>query len=56
MRGVKGEGALPRRHILFWLETLKELATRPNLEFERLLREADELVAIFVSSRCAARR
>jgi four helix bundle protein len=39
---------------LFWLETLKELATRPNLELERLLHEADELVAIFVSPRCTA--
>jgi four helix bundle protein len=40
---------------LFWLECLKELATRPNAELERLLKEADELVAIFVSSRCTAR-
>ena len=40
---------------LFWLECLKELATRLNVELERLLKEANELVAIFVSSRCTAR-
>ena len=36
---------------LFWLECLKELATRPHAELERLLREANELVAIIVTDR-----
>lgn len=40
---------------LFWLECLKELATRPHRELERLLGEADELTAIFVASRKNAR-
>src|SRR5271166_3717558 len=40
---------------LFWLECLKELATRSHAELNRLLREADELVAIFVAARKHAR-
>jgi len=40
---------------LFWLECLKELATRKHIELDRLEREANELVAIFVSSRKTAR-
>ena len=36
---------------LFWLECLKELATRPHAELDRLLVEANELVAIFVTAR-----
>ena len=40
---------------LFWLECLNELAMRENAELDRLLRETDELVAIFVSSRRTAR-
>ena len=41
---------------LFWLECLKELATRPHAELERLLLEADELVSIFVASKKTARQ
>jgi four helix bundle protein len=40
---------------LFWLECLRELATREHSELSRLLREANELVSIFVSSRKRAR-
>lgn len=40
---------------LFWLECLKELATRRHVELDRLENEANELVAIFVSSRKTAR-
>jgi four helix bundle protein len=40
---------------LFWLECLAELATRRHAELDRLLREANELTAIFVSSRKNAR-
>jgi four helix bundle protein len=40
---------------LFWLEVLKELATRANAELERLLKEANERVAIFTASRRTAR-
>src|ERR1041385_4673126 len=40
---------------LFWLERLKELATRRHLEVDRLEKEANELVAIFVTSRKTAR-
>ena len=40
---------------LFWVECLKELATRRHPELERLEKEANELVAIFVSSRKTAR-
>src|SRR5262245_54269903 len=40
---------------LFWLECLKELATRTHLELDRLLKEANELVSIFVASRKRAR-
>ncbi len=40
---------------LFWLECLSELATRRHGELERLLREANELTAMFVSSRKNAR-
>lgn len=40
---------------LFWLELLSELATRENPELTRLLSEADEIVAIAVSSRKSAR-
>ena len=36
---------------LFWLECLAELATREHLESNRLSKEADELVSIFVASR-----
>jgi len=40
---------------LFWLECLAELATVEHEELKRLLREADELVAILVASRKSAR-
>ena len=40
---------------LFWLECLKELATRRHPELERLRIEADELVAIFVTAKKNAR-
>ena len=40
---------------LFWLECLSELATRKHSELNRLLREADELVAVITSSRKRAR-
>ncbi len=40
---------------LFWLECLKELATRVHSELDRLLKEANELVSIFVVSRKRAR-
>jgi len=40
---------------MFWLECLQDLATRPHAELNRLAKEADELVAIFVSSRKTAR-
>lgn len=40
---------------LFWLECLRELATRPHSELERLIQEANELTAIFVASRRNAR-
>ena len=40
---------------LFWLEILGELLNSPSLELKRLRTEADELVAIFVSSRKTAR-
>ena len=40
---------------LFWLECLGELATRPHAELQRLTEEANELAAIFVSSRKNAR-
>ena len=40
---------------LFWLECLKDLATRPHAELNRLEREANELVSIFVASRKTAR-
>jgi hypothetical protein len=36
---------------LFWLECLKELATRRHSELDRLLGEADELVSIFVTAK-----
>ena len=36
---------------LFWLECLAALATREHAELKRLLREADELVAIVVASK-----
>src|SRR3954471_23567442 len=39
---------------LFWMECLDELATREYTELKRLLREANELVSIFVSSRKTA--
>lgn len=41
---------------LLWLEFLAELATRPHLELNRLLKEADELVAIIVASKKRARQ
>ncbi len=40
---------------LFWLECLADLATRPHHELNRLLKEADELVAIIVTARKRAR-
>jgi len=40
---------------LFWLECLAELATRRHSELVRLLSEANELTAIFVTSRKNAR-
>lgn len=40
---------------LFWLECLADLATREHAELKRLLKEADELVAIIVVSRKRAR-
>jgi hypothetical protein len=40
---------------LFWLECLAELATTEHAELKRLLKEANELTAIFVSSRKRAR-
>ena len=40
---------------LFWLECLAELATHEHAELKRLLKEADELVAIFVVARKRAR-
>ncbi len=41
---------------LFWLECLRELATRPHAELERLIQEANELTAMFVASRKRARQ
>jgi four helix bundle protein len=41
---------------LLWLECLDELATREHAELKRLLKEADELVAILTSSRKTARK
>jgi four helix bundle protein len=41
---------------LLWLECLAELATREHAELNRLLKEANELVAILTSSRKTARR
>jgi four helix bundle protein len=41
---------------LLWLECLAELATREHPELKRLLKEADELVAILTASRKTARR
>jgi four helix bundle protein len=40
---------------LFWLECLAELATAEHAELNRLLKEADELTAIFVASRKRSR-
>jgi four helix bundle protein len=40
---------------LFWLECLVELATNPHVELDRLLKEANELTAILVTSRKRAR-
>jgi four helix bundle protein len=40
---------------LFWLECLQELASRRHAELDRLAGEANELTAIFVSSRKNAR-
>jgi four helix bundle protein len=40
---------------LFWLEVLKELGAGEPVELDRLLAEADELVAITVASRKTAR-
>ncbi len=40
---------------LFWLECLAELATNKHAELQRLLKEADELTAILVTSRKRAR-
>jgi four helix bundle protein len=41
---------------LLWLECLAELATREHSELKRLLKEADELVAILTASRKSARK
>jgi len=41
---------------LLWLECLDELATHEHAELKRLLKEADELVAILTSSRKSARQ
>jgi four helix bundle protein len=41
---------------LFWLECLAELATKEHAELKRLLKEANELVAIMTSSRKSARQ
>lgn len=41
---------------LLWLECLAELATREHAELNRLLKEADELVAIVVASKRRARQ
>jgi four helix bundle protein len=40
---------------LLWLEFLVEPATREHAELKRLLKEADELVAVIVASRKRAR-
>jgi four helix bundle protein len=40
---------------LFWLECLAELATAEHAELKRLLKEANELTAIFVASKKRAR-
>jgi four helix bundle protein len=40
---------------LLWLECLAELASREQPELKRLLKEADELVAILTASRKSAR-
>jgi four helix bundle protein len=40
---------------LFWLECLTELATREHAELSRLLKEANEITAIVVTSRKRAR-
>ena len=40
---------------LFWLECLTELSSIENTELKRLLKEADELVAIMTASRRNAR-
>jgi len=40
---------------LFWLECLADLATRKHAELQRLIQEADELVAIIVASKKRAR-
>ena len=40
---------------LFWLECMAELATSEHAELKRLLKEANELTAIFVASRKRAR-
>lgn len=40
---------------LFWLECLADLATREHAELKRLLKEADELVAVVIASRKRAR-
>jgi four helix bundle protein len=44
-----------RMNLYFWLECLAELATKEHAELNRWLKEADELTAIFVSSRKRAR-
>jgi four helix bundle protein len=41
---------------LLWLKCLGELATRRHAELDRLIREANELTAIVVSSRKNARQ
>lgn len=40
---------------LFWLECLADLATREHAELKRLLKKADESVAVLVASRKRAR-
>ena len=41
---------------LLWLECLGELATREHVELQRLMKEANELVAILTASRKTARQ
>lgn len=51
-----GEAEEEADESLLWLECLAELATREHSELNKLLKEANELVAILTSSRKTARR